>query len=61
MTPKEKPVQEERPAQEKEKLTVYVPADLAERLKIAAIKQRRTISAVVEKMIRDGLDAGGEK
>jgi hypothetical protein len=42
---------------EREKITAYIPVDLATALRIVAVKQRRTISTVVEAFIRDGLAA----
>ena len=42
---------------EREKVSLYLPSDLAQELRIAAVKQRRTISAVAEQCIRDGLAA----
>jgi hypothetical protein len=38
-----------------EKVSLYLPCDLAQELRIAAVVQRRTISAVAEQCIRDGL------
>ncbi len=38
-----------------EKMAIYLPCDLAQELRIAAVVQRRTISAVAEQCIRDGL------
>ena len=40
---------------EHEKMSLYLPCDLAQELRIAAVMQRRTISAVAEQCIRDGL------
>ncbi|MGC9986165.1 MAG: hypothetical protein ABSF35_21390 [Polyangia bacterium] len=38
-----------------EKMAIYLPCALAQELRIAAVVQRRTISAVAEQCIRDGL------
>jgi hypothetical protein len=45
------------PEPEREKVSLYLPSTLAQELRIAAVKQRRTISAVAEQCIRDGLAA----
>jgi len=47
--------------EEREKVSIYLPSDLAQDLRIAAVKQRRTISAVAEQMIRDGLASAKEE
>jgi hypothetical protein len=44
-------------APDHEKVAIYLPCDLAQELRIAAVMQRRTISAVAEQCIRDGLVA----
>jgi predicted transcriptional regulator len=49
------------PENEREKVSLYLPSDLAQELRIAAVKQRRTISAVAEQCIRDGLAATANK
>jgi hypothetical protein len=45
---------------EREKVSIYLPLELAQELRIAAVKQRRTISAVAEQLIRDGLAGSRE-
>lgn len=45
---------------EREKITAYVPVDLATTLRVLAAKQRRPISVVVEEFIRAGLAARGK-
>jgi hypothetical protein len=48
------------PDEAREKVSIYLPSELAQDLRIAAVKQRRTISAVAEQMIRDGLASAKE-
>lgn len=38
-----------------EKLTIYLPPDVIENVKLLAVKQRRTYSAVIEGFVVDGL------
>jgi len=40
-----------------EKLTIYLPGDVIEAVKLLAVKQRRTYSAVIEGFVADGLEA----
>jgi hypothetical protein len=38
-----------------EKLTIYLPPDMIEDVKLLAVRQRRTYSAVIEGFVADGL------
>jgi hypothetical protein len=57
LRPTSKKTESSEPETEREKVSLYLPSDLAQELRIAAVKQRRTISAVAEQCIRDGLAA----
>jgi hypothetical protein len=41
----------------RQKITAYIDDNVAEALRIQAAKEQRTISIVIERMIRDGLAA----
>ena len=43
-----------------EKISLYLPPDLAQELRFEAVRQRRKISAVAEQYIRDGLAASAK-
>jgi hypothetical protein len=40
-----------------EKLTIYLPGAVIETVKLLAVKQRRTYSAVIEGFVVDGIEA----
>jgi hypothetical protein len=40
-----------------EKLTIYLPGSVIEAVKLLAVKQRRTYSAVIEGFVVDGIEA----
>ena len=42
---------------EREKMAIYLPPDLAQELRIAAVTRRMTFSALAEECIRRGLAA----
>ena len=57
MSPRPAKPEKENPKEKREKVSLYLPPDLAQELRIDAVKQRRKISVVAEQFIRDGLAA----
>jgi hypothetical protein len=57
MAPKKMSAPKAEAEREREKMAIYLPPDLAQELRIAAVTRRMTISALAEECIRKGLAA----
>jgi hypothetical protein len=55
MAPRKPTAPKTKAEPEREKMAIYLPPDLAQELRIAAVTQRKTISALAEECIRKGL------